>query len=178
MGLGRPLSLNVWSFSMNLSMPICMLWHFSSNLSIRFLLERTFFILMMAFVLSSTPNPFNSCLFYLFKKWMSWFTTSGYSPKSSFTFCIASVATFTNFVCLNITWIDGQISLTKSMILAQSISLVYPSGFCNVRSFYRTLILSPILRAFYASSFCCIWASLKSVSRLSILSSSFFSSVA
>jgi len=131
-----------------------MLWHFLSKLSMRFLLERTFLISKMASVLSSMPSSWSSYLFLLIRRWMSQFASSSLSPNSSLTFWIASVAMLTNYVCSNMTWIDGQISLIESMILAQSISLVCPSSFCSVKSFSRTLIFSPILRAFHVSSLC------------------------
>ena len=135
-------------------MATCMLWNFSSKLFIRFLLERTFLISRMGLVLYSMLSSWSSYLFLLFRKWMSRFASSDLSHNSSLTFWIASVAIFTNSICSNITWIDGQISLTKSMIFGPSISLVYPSGFYSVKSLSRTFLFSPILRAFCISSLC------------------------
>jgi len=145
---------------MNLSIATCISLLFSSNLCIRSLLVRTFFTSRIVVVLSSISSSYSWYLFFEFKNWTSLVASLGLLPNSIFTFSIASVINLMRSICSNMTYMDGQISLTKSMILAHSFSLASPSGSFSVKSLSINLSFSFILAAFYSSSFFIILASL------------------
>ena len=130
---------------MNLPIASSMVWHLSSSCIIKFLLVITFFTSSIVPVLSAMSSSCNSYLFFELNNWIILEASFGIFPSSTLTLRTFSRASLTKSFCSKITCVDGQISLTESMILAHSFSFSWESGSFSVNSFYNFFILSVIL---------------------------------
>ena len=108
------------NFTMNLVIASSIFWHLSSNCTIKFLLEITFLTSRIVSVLSLMPISSNSYLFLELRNLFILLASSRFLPSSFLTFWMAWLASLIKSFCSNLNWMEGQISLTELMILAQS----------------------------------------------------------